>query len=153
MRKHPRAGGRTRVTVRDYSDLPGRVKSRDSTLGTPDGLRTDRECKFAGYCHVSSAIRCSCALGRDDNSAPGPIRRRKCVCQLTSRPMWARGTATPRLDAYTDNTHFGTHHIHEIHIMAINWNQPQPAPRALWGLVHVNFPQTRFLGIYNPRNV
>ena len=37
--------------------------------------------------------------------------------------------------------------------MAINWNQPQPAPRALWAMVHANFPQTRFLGIYNRRNV
>jgi hypothetical protein len=37
--------------------------------------------------------------------------------------------------------------------MAINWNQPQPAPRALWSIVHANFPQARNLGIYNPRNV
>jgi hypothetical protein len=37
--------------------------------------------------------------------------------------------------------------------MSINWNQPQPAPKALWAMVHANFPQTRFLGIYNPRNV
>src|SRR3954451_10847152 len=37
--------------------------------------------------------------------------------------------------------------------MPINWNQPQPAPRALWSLVHPNFPYTRFLGIYNRRNV
>lgn len=37
--------------------------------------------------------------------------------------------------------------------MAPNWNQPQPAPRALWILVNTNFPQTRFLGIYNRRNV
>ena len=37
--------------------------------------------------------------------------------------------------------------------MAINWNQPQPAPKALWKLVHANFPQARSLGIYNPRNV
>src|SRR5262249_24654347 len=37
--------------------------------------------------------------------------------------------------------------------MPPNWNQPQPAPRALWALVHSNFPQTRFLGIYNRRNV
>jgi hypothetical protein len=37
--------------------------------------------------------------------------------------------------------------------MPVNWNQPQPAPRALWSLVHANFPQTRNLGIYNPRNV
>ena len=33
------------------------------------------------------------------------------------------------------------------------WNGPQPAPRALWNLVHANFPQTRFDGIYNPRNI
>ena len=37
--------------------------------------------------------------------------------------------------------------------MPVNWNQPQPAPLALWTLVHTNFPQTRFLGIYNRRNV
>ena len=37
--------------------------------------------------------------------------------------------------------------------MPVNWNQPQPAPRALWSLVHVNFPQSRNLGIYNRRNV
>jgi hypothetical protein len=37
--------------------------------------------------------------------------------------------------------------------MSPNWNQPQPAPKALWALVHTNFPQTRFLGIYNRRNV
>jgi len=37
--------------------------------------------------------------------------------------------------------------------MAINWNQPQPAPRALWAMVKASFPQTRFLGIYNQRNV
>lgn len=33
------------------------------------------------------------------------------------------------------------------------WNGPQPAPRALWDLVHANFPQTRFDGIFNPRNI
>jgi hypothetical protein len=37
--------------------------------------------------------------------------------------------------------------------MAINWDQPQPASRALWSVVHANFPQARNLGIYNPRNV
>lgn len=35
----------------------------------------------------------------------------------------------------------------------INWKQPQPAPKALWSLINANFPQTRFLGIYNPRSV
>jgi hypothetical protein len=34
-----------------------------------------------------------------------------------------------------------------------HWNGPQPAPQALWGLIHANFPQTRFDGIYNPRNI
>lgn len=33
------------------------------------------------------------------------------------------------------------------------WNGPQPAPKALWQLVHQNFPQTRNDGIYNPRNI
>ena len=37
--------------------------------------------------------------------------------------------------------------------MPPNWNQPQPAPRAVWTLVHANFPQTRFMGIYSRRNV
>jgi hypothetical protein len=37
--------------------------------------------------------------------------------------------------------------------MSINWNGPQPAPKALWHLVHANFPQTRNDGIYNPRNI
>jgi hypothetical protein len=37
--------------------------------------------------------------------------------------------------------------------MPPNWNQPQPAPKALWALIHANFPQPRFLGIYNRRNV
>jgi hypothetical protein len=37
--------------------------------------------------------------------------------------------------------------------MAIDWNKPQPAPKALWKLVHTNFPGLRFLGIYNKRNV
>src|SRR4051812_9715241 len=37
--------------------------------------------------------------------------------------------------------------------MAINWQQAQPAPQALWALVHVNFPEARNLGIYSPRNV
>jgi hypothetical protein len=37
--------------------------------------------------------------------------------------------------------------------MSIDWNKPQPAPQALWSLVHANFPYTRFLGIYNRRNV
>jgi hypothetical protein len=36
---------------------------------------------------------------------------------------------------------------------AHQWNGPQPAPRALWNLVNANFPQTRFDGIYNPRNI
>lgn len=34
-----------------------------------------------------------------------------------------------------------------------NWNGPQPGPRALWNLLHANFPVARNLGIYNPRNV
>ena len=33
------------------------------------------------------------------------------------------------------------------------WNGPQPAPKTVWSLVHTNFPITRFLGIYNRRNV
>jgi hypothetical protein len=35
----------------------------------------------------------------------------------------------------------------------VNWNGPQPAPRALWRLIHTNFPQARFLGIYARRNI
>ena len=34
--------------------------------------------------------------------------------------------------------------------MAINWSQEQPAPQALWRLVHSHFPLVRNLGIYNP---
>jgi len=37
--------------------------------------------------------------------------------------------------------------------MSNDWNKPQPAPKAIWKLVHTNFPRTRFLGIYNRRNV
>ena len=37
--------------------------------------------------------------------------------------------------------------------MAINWDQAQPAPKALWTLVHANFHQTRFVGIFNKRNI
>lgn len=37
--------------------------------------------------------------------------------------------------------------------MAIDWNKPQPAPKALWKIVKRNFPSARFLGIYNKRNV
>jgi hypothetical protein len=37
--------------------------------------------------------------------------------------------------------------------MSTNWNGPQPAPKALWLVIHANFPTTRNLGIYNPRNV
>jgi hypothetical protein len=44
------------------------------------------------------------------------------------------------------------HHPHH-HAHANQWNGPQPAPRALWTLVHANFPQTRFDGIYNQRNI
>ena len=33
------------------------------------------------------------------------------------------------------------------------WDSAQPGPRALWSLVHSQFPQTRNLGIYNKRNV
>jgi hypothetical protein len=35
----------------------------------------------------------------------------------------------------------------------IDWNKPQPAPRALWRLVQANVPEVRNLGIYNHRNV
>jgi len=34
--------------------------------------------------------------------------------------------------------------------MAINWSKEQPAPQALWQLVHKYFPVARNLGIYNP---
>jgi|tagenome__1003787_1003787.scaffolds.fasta_scaffold20807378_2 hypothetical protein len=34
-----------------------------------------------------------------------------------------------------------------------NWNGPQPAPKAVWQLVNANFPATRFLGIFNSRNI
>lgn len=34
-----------------------------------------------------------------------------------------------------------------------NWGKAQPAPKALWTLVHAYFPQVRNLGIYNDRNV
>ncbi len=34
-----------------------------------------------------------------------------------------------------------------------NWNGPQPGPRALWHLIHANFPVARNLGIYNHRVV
>lgn len=37
--------------------------------------------------------------------------------------------------------------------MATSWNGPQPAPKAVWSLIHGNFPIARFLGIYNRRNV
>ena len=37
--------------------------------------------------------------------------------------------------------------------MAINWNGPQPAPVALWQLIHANFPIARNLGIYENRNI
>jgi hypothetical protein len=37
--------------------------------------------------------------------------------------------------------------------MAINWNKEQPAPRALWNVVHFCYAQTRFLGIYVKRNI
>ena len=33
------------------------------------------------------------------------------------------------------------------------WDRAQPAPLALWRIIHANFPQTRNLGIYNPRNI
>jgi hypothetical protein len=42
---------------------------------------------------------------------------------------------------------------HSHHGHAHQWNGPQPAPKALWTLIHANFPQTRFDGIYNPRNI
>ena len=35
----------------------------------------------------------------------------------------------------------------------MSWDHAQPAPLALWKLVHANFPQTRNLGIYNARNI
>lgn len=34
-----------------------------------------------------------------------------------------------------------------------DWNKPQPAPKALWDIVHANFPRARNLGIFNKRNV
>ncbi len=34
--------------------------------------------------------------------------------------------------------------------MSTNWGQSQPAPLALWSLIHSRFPETRMLGIYNP---
>ena len=37
--------------------------------------------------------------------------------------------------------------------MASSWNGPQPAPKAVWTLVHNQFPVARFQGIYNNRNV
>lgn len=37
--------------------------------------------------------------------------------------------------------------------MTIDWNKPQPAPKALWNLVKTQFPRARFLGIYNNRPV
>ena len=44
------------------------------------------------------------------------------------------------------------HHPHH-HAQGPQWNGPQPAPRALWDIIHANFPQARFDGIYNPRNI
>ena len=35
--------------------------------------------------------------------------------------------------------------------MGINWGQAQPSPSTFWNLVHSRFPETRFLGIYNPK--
>ena len=47
-----------------------------------------------------------------------------------------------------------THHGHPHHHVPPNqWNGPQPAPKALWQLIHANFPITRFDGIYNNRNI
>jgi hypothetical protein len=45
--------------------------------------------------------------------------------------------------------HLPGHH----HSSGIDWNRPQPAPKALWHLIHPNFPQTRNDGIYNDRNI
>jgi hypothetical protein len=42
---------------------------------------------------------------------------------------------------------------HHAAAPAIRWDGPQPAPKALWKLVHANFPQTRNDGIYNDRNI
>jgi hypothetical protein len=34
--------------------------------------------------------------------------------------------------------------------MGINWNQAQPAPKAIWTIIHSRIPITTDLGIYNP---
>lgn len=34
-----------------------------------------------------------------------------------------------------------------------NWSGPQPAPKALWGMIQANFPVARNLGIFNRRNI
>jgi hypothetical protein len=34
-----------------------------------------------------------------------------------------------------------------------NWSGPQPAPKAMWQVIHSNFPIVRNLGIYNKRVV
>jgi hypothetical protein len=38
-------------------------------------------------------------------------------------------------------------------VAGIDWKKPQPAPLALWRLIHVNFPQARNDGIYNDRKI
>ena len=43
-------------------------------------------------------------------------------------------------------------HAHP-HAPAIRWDGPQPAPKALFQLIHANFPQTRNDGIYNDRDI
>ena len=49
--------------------------------------------------------------------------------------------------------HILADHIAAGHLTLVKWNRPQPAPTALWALVHANFPVTNCLGIYNDRNV
>jgi hypothetical protein len=44
-------------------------------------------------------------------------------------------------------------HPHRPHSSGPQWNGPQPAPKALWQLIHANFHQTRNDGIYNNRNI
>src|SRR5262249_17942246 len=43
--------------------------------------------------------------------------------------------------------------VHASQSEGINWQQDQPGPKALWEIVHENYPQAKNLGIYVPRNV
>lgn len=45
------------------------------------------------------------------------------------------------------------HHAPHHHTPHNQWNGPQPAPKALWQLIHQNFPQAVNDGIFNPRNI